>query len=56
MHVSKQPLDYVHADLWAPGQVSSLSGGKYFISVINDYSRKVWVYIFENQRSSLWKV
>lgn len=56
MHVSKQPLDYVHADLWGPSQASSLSGGKYFMSVIDDYSRKVWVYIFENQKSSLGKV
>ncbi|KAH9723411.1 Integrase catalytic domain-containing protein [Citrus sinensis] len=28
MHVSKQPLDYVHADLWGPAQVPSLSGGR----------------------------
>ncbi|KAH9723409.1 Integrase catalytic domain-containing protein [Citrus sinensis] len=40
MHVSKQPLDYVHADLWGPAQVPSLSGGRYFMSVIDDYSRK----------------
>lgn len=56
MHVSKQPLDYVHADLWGLGQVSFVSGGKYFMFVIDDYSRKVWVYIFENQRLSLGKV
>ncbi|KAH9800568.1 hypothetical protein KPL71_000711 [Citrus sinensis] len=28
MHVSKQPLDYVHADLWGPTQVPSLIGGR----------------------------
>ncbi|KAH9680375.1 Integrase catalytic domain-containing protein [Citrus sinensis] len=32
MHISKQPLDYVHADLWGPAQVPSLSGGRYFMS------------------------
>ena len=49
MHISKQPLDYVHADLWGLAQVPSLSGGRYFISVIDDYSRKVWIYILKTK-------
>ncbi|KAH9779244.1 hypothetical protein KPL71_007654 [Citrus sinensis] len=41
-----------------PAQVPSLSGGRYFMSVIDDYSRKVWIYILktEDQRPSLGKV
>lgn len=26
-----------------------MSGGKYFISIIDDYSRKVWVYILKDK-------
>ncbi|KAH9763605.1 hypothetical protein KPL70_001228 [Citrus sinensis] len=54
MHISKQPLDYVHADLWGLAQVPSLSGGRYFISVIDDYSRKVWIYILKT-KDQAWK-
>ena len=55
MHISKQPLDYVHADLWGPEQVPSLSGGRYFMSIIDDYSRKVWIYILKTKDQALEK-
>lgn len=37
------PLDLVHSDLCGPMPVPSLGGRKYFISFIDDFSRKVWV-------------
>ena len=55
MYVSKQPLDYVHADLWGPAQVPSLSGGRYFMSVIDDYFRKVWIHILKTKDQALEK-
>ncbi|KAH9762289.1 hypothetical protein KPL70_000762 [Citrus sinensis] len=55
IHVSKQPLDYVHADLWGPAQVPSLSGGRYFMSVIDDFSRKVWIHILKTKDQALEK-
>ncbi|KAH9697399.1 hypothetical protein KPL71_023589 [Citrus sinensis] len=55
IHVSKQPLDYVHVDLWGPAQVPSLSGGRYFMSVIDDYSRKVWIHILKTKDQALEK-
>ena len=44
-HTSKGTLDYVHSDLWgAPTVVPSLAEKQYFITFIDDYSRKVWIY------------
>ncbi|KZV56298.1 hypothetical protein F511_00295 [Dorcoceras hygrometricum] len=40
---SKGILDYVHSDLWGPSRVASRGGARYYISVIDDYSRKLWV-------------
>ena len=40
-HTSKGVLDYIHSDVWGPVSVSSDSGAQYFISFIDDYSRKV---------------
>lgn len=40
---SKVILELVHSDVWqAP--VISLGGAKYFVSFIDDYSRRCWVY------------
>nr|GEW58627.1 hypothetical protein [Tanacetum cinerariifolium] len=33
-------IDYVHSDLWSPSQVESLGGKRYFLSIIDDYSRR----------------
>ncbi|KAE8668465.1 Flavonol synthase/flavanone 3-hydroxylase [Hibiscus syriacus] len=39
----KNVLELVHSDAWqAP--VTSLGGAKYFVSFIDDYSRRCWVY------------
>ena len=40
-HISKGVLDYVHLDVWSPILVSSHSGAQYFVSFIDDYSRRV---------------
>lgn len=42
-------LDYIHSDLWGPAQTSSLGGNNYFLSIIDDYSRRVWVYILKHK-------
>jgi transposase InsO family protein len=40
---SKCILDLIHSDVWqAP--VISLSGARYFVSFIDDFSRRCWVY------------
>jgi hypothetical protein len=41
-HSSKGILDYVHSDLWGPSHKPSLGGARYMLTIIDDYSRKVW--------------
>jgi transposase InsO family protein len=36
-------LEVIHTDLCGPLKMPSLSGSRYFITMIDDYSRKVWV-------------
>uniref|UniRef100_A0A2N9HUM1 Integrase catalytic domain-containing protein n=1 Tax=Fagus sylvatica TaxID=28930 RepID=A0A2N9HUM1_FAGSY len=48
-HNTKGKLDYVHSDIWGPVRVSSKGGAQYFMSFIDDYSRKVWVYFLKNK-------
>lgn len=43
-HRASRPLQLLHADLWGPAPVSSYSGACYFLSIIDDCSRKNWIY------------
>jgi transposase InsO family protein len=43
----KHPLEIVHSDLCGPMQTPSISGRLYFLTFIDDFSRKVWVYFLK---------
>ena len=43
-HETRNVLEYIHADLWgSPNVEPSMSGSQYFLSLIDDHSRKVWL-------------
>ncbi|GJV62363.1 putative RNA-directed DNA polymerase [Tanacetum coccineum] len=48
-HTSKFWGDLVHLDLWGPYKVSSSEGFRYFLTVVNDFTRDVWVYLIETK-------
>jgi hypothetical protein len=48
-------LELVHTDLWGPAPVAFLGGLRYYITFIDDSSRKVWVY-FLKLKSDVFEV
>lgn len=46
---AKALLEIVHTDLCGPMETPSAGGAKYFITFIDDYSRKVYVYFLKNK-------
>ena len=42
-------LELVHTDVWGPAPVKSLGGSLYYITFIDDSTRKVWVYFLKNK-------
>ncbi|MBE2321325.1 DDE-type integrase/transposase/recombinase, partial [Solirubrobacter sp. CPCC 204708] len=44
-----QKLELVHTDLWGPSPITSLGGSRYYVTFIDDSSRKVWVYFLKNK-------
>jgi hypothetical protein len=59
-HQSQGILDYAHVDLWGPARTQSLGGAMYFLSLVDDFSRRVWVYDLKNkyetfERFEEWK-
>ncbi|KAA0043826.1 putative gag-pol polyprotein [Cucumis melo var. makuwa] len=54
-HITKGILDYVHSDLWGPTKEVSMGGSRYFISIIDDFSRKVWIYPLKQKDEAFGK-
>ena len=46
---STRKLELVYYDVWGPMKVDSLGDNKYFVSFIDDASRKTWVYMFHTK-------
>ena len=49
------PLELVHSDLCGPMRENSLGGKKYFLTFIDDCTRKIWIY-FLKQKSEAFGV
>jgi hypothetical protein len=46
---AKAPLEFFHTDLCGWMKMSSLIGNVYFMTFIDDFSRKTWVYLFKKK-------
>ena len=41
IHNNEGILDYIHTDLWGPTKTASLGGKHYFVTFVDDISRRV---------------
>ncbi|GKD49999.1 putative RNA-directed DNA polymerase [Tanacetum coccineum] len=48
-HKTKSLGDIVHLDLWGPYKVASHTGHRYFLTIVDDYTRAVWVYLIKSK-------
>ena len=46
---AKGILEIVHSDVCGPMSSSSLSGYVYYVSFIDDFSRKTWIYFLKEK-------
>ncbi|XP_071741905.1 uncharacterized protein [Rutidosis leptorrhynchoides] len=46
-HVSKELGELVHMGLWGPYKVTSREGYKFFFTIVDDFTRDVWVYLLK---------
>jgi len=44
-----KPFDLVHMDLWGPFSQSSVHGHKYFLTIVDDFSRYTWIILFKTK-------
>ena len=45
----KNVFDYVHTDVWGPTKNVSLEEKRWFVTFIDDYSRRVWMYLMRHK-------
>jgi len=48
-HCIENILDYVHINIWRPTKMASIRGHHYFMSLIDDYFRRWWVYTIKHK-------
>ena len=45
----REPLQLVEYDLWGPSPIFSNHGYKYYVIVVDVYSRFTWIYFIKNK-------
>jgi hypothetical protein len=54
-YTTSKPLELVHTDLCGPTRTKSLQGEKYFMLLIDDYTRMTWVSFLRNKSEAFEK-
>ena len=49
IHNTEGILDYIHTNVWGPTKTASLGGKHYFVTFVDDFSSRVWVYIVKSK-------
>jgi len=55
-HKTKGLPDLIHTDVWGPLPVASIRGTRYYVTFINDFSKKVSVYFMKQKIESISEV
>ena len=46
---SSRPLDLLHLDIFGPPSYDSLGGRRYFLVIVDDYTRYTWVFFLKTK-------
>lgn len=44
-----KPFSLIHCDIWGPHKIASLSCARYFLTVVDDYSRFTWLFLMNHK-------
>ena len=48
-HTTKRVLEYVYSNIWGLARTQSLYSAKYFLTFVDGFSRKIWVFILKSK-------
>ena len=45
----KKCFDLIDVDIWGPYLIPSIHGHKYFLTMVDDYSRYTWIFLLKHK-------
>ena len=48
-NLSPKSFDLIHIDIWGPFHVSTPAGQKYFLTIVDDSTLVIWVYLLRTK-------
>ena len=48
-HNATSPFDLIHLDVWKPYRVTTLHQHKYFLTIVDDFSRHIWIVFLKHK-------
>ena len=54
--ICKAPFLRVHCDIWGPSSTTSLTGAKWYLIIVDDFTRLTWVYLFKSKGEASYAV
>lgn len=52
-HIAAKLFDVLHCDVWGPFQSPTYSGYRYFLTLVDDFSRHTWVFMMKTKSDAL---
>nr|KYP68601.1 Retrovirus-related Pol polyprotein from transposon TNT 1-94 [Cajanus cajan] len=52
IHKSSAPFDLIHIDIWGPLAISSIQGHKYFLTIVDDFTRHTWLFLMKSKHET----
>jgi len=49
---SIRSFELIHCDIWGPYKISFIFGAKYFLTIVDDYSRFTWVFFMHHKHET----
>ncbi|KAJ9688914.1 hypothetical protein PVL29_014528 [Vitis rotundifolia] len=46
---SFHPFHLIHSDIWGPSTIPNVSGARWFVSLIDDYTRVTWIFLLKQK-------
>lgn len=50
---SSAPFQLIHMDIWGPFNTPTYNGDRYFLTIVDDYSKETWVYLLQSKLDTM---
>ena len=49
LYCSSHCFELIHIDIWGPFSIPSKNGSRFFLNIVDDYSRCTWIYLMKHK-------